>query len=243
MSLEPARNVRYVIDYPYLPISDNRAHRYAVSQVRVVRSGHGLTRFQRILKRSFDIGLASLGLVLVAPSIIVIGLVIRLTDSGPILFRQQRIGLGGRAFTLLKFRTMAVAASLMPDETGNQSIDDGALYELGMDPRVTPAGVFLRRYGLDELPQLWNVLKGDMSFVGPRPSLPQEMAMYENWQLARFDVRPGITGLWQITGRNDLSFDDYIHVDMFYIENWSFLYDVYILLKTLFRLLSSAEVY
>jgi len=243
MPLQPAWNARHAIDPLDQRIGGNRVHARAVPQSRLIGQDGGLTRLQRILKRSLDICLASVALVLTGPSIVVIALAIRLADGAPILFRQERIGLGGKRFTLLKFRTMTVGASLMPDPVRHEGIAEGGPSGLSLDPRVTPVGAFLRRSGLDELPQLWNVLKGDMSLVGPRPPFPSEVAMYEDWHLGRFAVRPGITGLWQIAKRDDLPFDDYIRIDLFYIENWSLLYDIYVLLKTVFVVLSRAEPY
>ena len=134
---------------------------------------------------------------------------------------------------MLKFRTMVVGAESMLDGLREQNEATGPLFKLRRDPRVTRVGRFLRRWSLDELPQLWNVLTGDMSLVGPRPALPVEVDAYEDWHLDRLQVPPGITGLWQVKGRSDLPFDDYVRLDLFYIENWSVGYDMYILAKTL----------
>jgi exopolysaccharide biosynthesis polyprenyl glycosylphosphotransferase len=202
-----------------------------------------LTRFQAAAKRVCDVLVSSFGLLLLAPLLGTVALAIKLTSRGPVIFRQQRVGLRGRPFTLLKFRTMVVGADLQLDRLLAQNEADGPLFKLRHDPRVTRIGRFLRRYSLDELPQLVNVLRGEMSLVGPRPPLAEEVALYEEWQLDRLEVRPGITGLWQVSGRSALSFEDYIRLDLFYIENWSIAYDLFILSKTLPLLVSARGAY
>jgi lipopolysaccharide/colanic/teichoic acid biosynthesis glycosyltransferase len=168
---------------------------------------------------------------------------VKATSPGPVVFRQERIGLRGRPFTLLKFRTMVAEADQLLDELRARNEADGPLFKLRQDPRVTRVGAVLRRYSIDELPQLWNVLKGEMSLVGPRPPLAREVALYEEWQLDRLEVRPGITGLWQVSGRSELSFDDYVRLDLFYVENWSIAYDLFILSKTVPLLVSARGAY
>jgi exopolysaccharide biosynthesis polyprenyl glycosylphosphotransferase len=202
-----------------------------------------LTRFQAAAKRACDLLVGGLGLLLLAPVLAAIALAIRLGSPGPVVFRQERVGLHGRPFTLRKFRTMVAGADGMLESLRARNEADGPLFKLRADPRVTRVGRFLRRYSLDELPQLLNVLKGEMSLVGPRPPLAHEVAMYEDWQLDRLEVRPGITGLWQVSGRSELSFDDYVRLDLFYIENWSIAYDLFILSKTLPLLVSARGAY
>ena len=148
-------------------------------------------------------------------------------------FRQRRVGHRGRPFTILKFRTMRVGADEMLQELRALNEADGPLFKLRDDPRVTRVGRWLRRWSLDELPQILNVIRGDMSLVGPRPPLPEEVREYEEWQFDRLEVPPGITGLWQISGRSDLSFEEYVRLDLFYIENWSLAYDFFIVAKTI----------
>jgi lipopolysaccharide/colanic/teichoic acid biosynthesis glycosyltransferase len=144
------------------------------------------------------------------------------------------VGREGRYFKIYKFRTMVRGADLMlPQLLDRNEFEGGVLFKLRDDPRVTAVGRWLRRWSLDELPQLLNVLKGDMSLVGPRPALPNEVATYDDWHRDRLEVRPGITGLWQVGGRSELSFDDYVKLDLFYIENWSVIYDLFILGKTI----------
>ena len=153
------------------------------------------------------------------------------------------MGQHGRPFTLLKFRTMVHGADQMVDLLRERNEADGPLFKLRDDPRVTRVGRWLRRWSLDELPQLLNVLKGDMSLVGPRPPLPDEVRQYEEWHFDRLQVRPGITGLWQIKGRSDVSFNEYVTLDLFYIENWSLAYDLYIVLHTLRAVFSRRGAY
>src|SRR4029079_2633967 len=142
------------------------------------------------------------------------------------------IGRHQQPFQMLKFRTMVDGADAMLDDLREQNEATGPLFKLRRDPRVTRVGRFLRKWSLDELPQLWNVLVGDMSLVGPRPPLAREVAEYEDWMMSRLEVRPGLTGLWQVSGRSDLPFDDYVRLDLFYIENWSLAYDLFIMCKT-----------
>jgi exopolysaccharide biosynthesis polyprenyl glycosylphosphotransferase len=202
-----------------------------------------LTRFQAAAKRGCDLLLSGLGLLVLAPLLAIVALAIKATSPGPVIFRQERVGLHGRPFTLLKFRTMVVGADLLLHELREQNEADGPLFKLRQDPRVTSVGRILRRYSIDELPQLWNVLKGEMSLVGPRPPLADEVAVYEDWQLDRLEVRPGITGLWQVSGRSELSFEDYMRLDLFYVENWSIVYDLFILSKTVPLLVSARGAY
>jgi exopolysaccharide biosynthesis polyprenyl glycosylphosphotransferase len=198
-----------------------------------------LTRVQAAAKRACDVVLAALGLLALLPLFAAVALAVKATSRGPVLFHQRRVGLGGRPFTLLKFRTMVDGADLLLGGLLDRNEADGPLFKLRRDPRVTRVGAVLRRWSVDELPQLWNVLKGEMSLVGPRPPLPGEVERYEEWQRDRLEVRPGITGLWQVSGRSELSFDDYVRLDLFYVENWSVAYDLYILSKTVPLLVSA----
>jgi exopolysaccharide biosynthesis polyprenyl glycosylphosphotransferase len=192
-----------------------------------------LTGAQALAKRSLDVVLASIAFVLTLPLWGLIALAVRLDTRGPVLYRQERIGKDGRAFSILKFRTMVVGAEAMLEELKELNEATGPLFKLRKDPRVTRVGAWLRNWSLDELPQLLNVLKGEMSLVGPRPPLPDEVVRYEDWHHDRLVVRPGITGLWQVRGRSQLPFDDYVRLDLYYIENWSVAYDLFILFKTI----------
>jgi exopolysaccharide biosynthesis polyprenyl glycosylphosphotransferase len=202
-----------------------------------------LTRFQAAAKRFCDILISGFGLLLLLPLFAAVAVAIKATSPGRVVFRQERIGLRGRPFTLLKFRTMVAGADLLLNDLRAQNEADGPLFKLRQDPRVTKVGAILRRYSIDELPQLWNVLKGEMSLVGPRPPLADEVALYEEWQHDRLEVRPGITGLWQVSGRSELSFEDYVRLDLFYVENWSIAYDLFILSKTVPLLVSARGAY
>jgi exopolysaccharide biosynthesis polyprenyl glycosylphosphotransferase len=189
---------------------------------------------QLFVKRAVDIVAASLGIVLVSPLMLLVALAVRIDSRGPVLFRQERVGRGGRRFRIVKFRTMVPGAEERRDELLAQSIyPDRRLFKVLGDPRVTRLGAWLRRTSLDELPQLFNVLQGAMSLVGPRPPLPSEVALYEQHHYARFDVKPGITGPWQVAGRNEITdFEDIVRLEQDYIQGWSLSRDLSILLKT-----------
>ncbi len=190
-----------------------------------------------VVKGIFDRAFALLALVLLAPVFALLALAIKLDDGGPALFRQTRVGRDGRRFSVVKFRTMVPDAealkatlALQIQPTGIQQ--DGVLFKIKDDPRLTRVGRRLRRWSLDELPQLLNVLAGDMSLVGPRPALPEEVARYGDLVRRRLVVKPGMTGLWQVNGRSDLSWDESVRLDLRYVENWSLVLDLQILWKT-----------
>ena len=200
----------------------------------------GMNRAQRTLKRSIDVVGSALGVVLLAPFLAAIGIWIKSDSKGPVFFRQLRVGRDGREFKVWKFRTMGEDAEEKLPELEQLSEGPGLLFKLKEDPRVTKAGRFLRKYSLDELPQLFNVLRGEMSLVGPRPALPSEVEQYDDWIRNRLTVKPGMTGLWQVSGRTESTFADYIRYDLFYIQNWSLSLDLWILWRTL-RAVRSAE--
>jgi exopolysaccharide biosynthesis polyprenyl glycosylphosphotransferase len=202
-----------------------------------------LRDWQVLLKRAVDVILASLALVLLAPVWGAIALAIRLDSPGPVIFRQERVGRGSRRFVCLKFRTMCVDAEARVAELQAHNEASGPLFKMRDDPRITRVGRWLRRASLDEVPQIINVLRGEMSWVGPRPGLPSEVAQYDPWHLRRLEVSPGITGLWQVSGRSDVTFDEMVLLDIYYIENWSLALDLRILLKTLPSVLFSAGAY
>lgn len=191
-----------------------------------------LTHWRRALKSAFDRAGAGLALLLVSPVMLAIAAAIKLTSPGPVLFRQTRIGHRGQPFQMLKFRSMVVDAESRLTALREQNDGAGVLFKLREDPRVTRIGRFIRRYSLDELPQLVNVLWGQMSLVGPRPPLPTEVALYEQDVHRRFAVRPGITGLWQVSGRSDLPWDESVRLDIRYVERWSLLLDILIICRT-----------
>ena len=185
------------------------------------------------LKRTFDILGATLLLALLSPLLLAITLAVRVSSRGPILYRSMRRGIGQRPFACLKFRTMHSDAEERQAELEAENEASGALFKIREDPRLTTLGRLLRRFSLDELPQLVNVLRGDMSLVGPRPLPERDYAMLEDWHRKRYLVLPGITGLWQVSGRSELDFDELVHLDFIYLENWSLALDLSILLKTI----------
>jgi exopolysaccharide biosynthesis polyprenyl glycosylphosphotransferase len=189
--------------------------------------------FALFLKRLIDLFVAFAVLVLSAPIWLLIVAAVRLTSRGPALYRQMRCGMHGRRFVLLKFRTMVENAESLRHEVAHLNVMDGPVFKAPGDPRVTPIGHFLRRSSLDELPQLLNVLKGEMSLVGPRPPIPQEVEHYEPWQRRRLAMKPGVTCLWQISGRSDLDFATWMELDLAYIDHWSLWLDLKILALTM----------
>ncbi len=191
-----------------------------------------------LLKRLADSLAAVVLLVLLSPLLLVLALLVRLTSSGPALYRQVRCGLGGRRFTLHKFRSMVADADERREELAALNQADGPVFKIMNDPRCTPLGRWMRKFSLDELPQLWNVLKGDMSFVGPRPPLPQEVEQYQPWQRRRLRMRPGLTCLWALEGRSRLSFARWMQLDLDYIDTWSLWLDFKIFLKTIPQVLA-----
>jgi exopolysaccharide biosynthesis polyprenyl glycosylphosphotransferase len=186
-----------------------------------------------VVKRAFDIVVSGLAMIVGLPLLLGIAAYIRLRDGSPVLFRQTRIGLHGRQFGMLKFRTMTLDAEQRLEELLAQSEINGAAFKMTNDPRVTRSGRALRRSSLDELPQLWNVLRGDMSLVGPRPALPREVDTYDLWHRRRLSMKPGITGLWQVSARREGSFDTWAQLDLSYIDRWSLWLDLKILARTL----------
>ena len=198
---------------------------------------------QRIVTRVVDILVAILLLVLGLPFWLCIALAIRLTSSGAIVYKQTRIGKNGRPFKVYKFRTMYKNAEDGLADLLARNEAQGPLFKIKDDPRVTAVGKFLRRTSFDEFPQLLNVIKGEMSLVGPRPPLPHEVVQYEEWQKGRLAIKPGMTGLWQVRGRSDISFDEGVLMDMYYIENWSLRLYFQILLRTIPAVLFSRGAY
>ncbi|MDN5763477.1 MAG: sugar transferase, partial [Microlunatus sp.] len=188
--------------------------------------------WRKVIKRSTDIALTTLGLVVISPLLILVAALIKLQDGGPILFRQKRVGRGGEEFWMYKFRSMVVDAETRKSDLLARNEGKGGLFKLVDDPRITPMGRFLRDFSLDELPQLFNVLNGTMSLVGPRPHLAHELAQMPSEANRRALVTPGLTGLWQVSGRSDLEGDDAIRLDLRYVENWTFTLDLLILWKT-----------
>ncbi len=202
-----------------------------------------LTGARRVAKGTVDRAGAAAALLLLAPVLVGIALAVRLDSRGPVLFRQERVGLEGRSFTMLKFRSMVVDAEARLQALAGSSEGNAVLFKMRHDPRVTRVGAVLRRLSLDELPQLLNVLRGDMSLVGPRPPLAREVAVYGDDARRKLIVKPGLTGLWQINGRSDLDWDESLRLDLRYVENWSFAYDFMIMWKTVGAVLRSRGAY
>jgi exopolysaccharide biosynthesis polyprenyl glycosylphosphotransferase len=185
------------------------------------------------VKRALDVVLSVIALTLLSPLFLIIAILIRRDSPGPILFRQVRVGRQGQLFTLYKFRSMRWDAEQMRPRLATLNEATGPLFKIRDDPRLTRIGRFLRRTSLDEWPQLYNVLRGEMSLVGPRPAIPAEVEQYRDWHRKRLEVSPGVTGLWQVSGRSELTFDEMVMLDLFYAENWSLLLDLKILAKTI----------
>ena len=196
-----------------------------------------------LVKRLIDVTVAAVGLVLCAPLFLLIALAIRLDSPGPIIFRQTRVGLRGRHFEMYKFRSMHVGAEEQQDMLADMNEADGPIFKIRDDPRLTRVGRVLRRLSMDELPQLVNVLRGEMSLVGPRPPIPAEVEKYQEWHKKRLEAPPGMTGLWQVSGRSRLSFDEMVLLDIYYIENWSLWLDFKILMRTIPKVLLGEGAY
>jgi exopolysaccharide biosynthesis polyprenyl glycosylphosphotransferase len=198
---------------------------------------------QRIAKEAFDRAGAVAALLVLAPVFAVVALAVKLDSPGPVFYRQTRVGRDGRRFSMVKFRTMVVGADRLRAELEHQNEADGLLFKLRTDPRVTRSGRILRRYSIDELPQILNVVRGDMSMVGPRPPLPAEVDLYERHVTRRLLVKPGITGLWQVSGRSDLPWDEAVRLDLYYVDHWSPTMDLAIIAKTFSAVIKGAGAY
>lgn len=185
------------------------------------------------IKAAFDFFFSLVVIILTSPIQALIAIAIKLDDGGPTFFKQERVGLNGRRFYCLKFRTMVVNAEALKAQLMGQNEQEGPVFKISMDPRVTRIGRFLRKTSLDELPQFINVLRGEMSVVGPRPPLPSEVEQYERWQIRRLSMKPGITCIWQVSGRNNIPFQKWMELDMEYIDNWSLKLDLILILKTI----------
>jgi exopolysaccharide biosynthesis polyprenyl glycosylphosphotransferase len=231
LAADEGKVVRVPIDPVGLPLPNAREEEFEGLIVRslVFDQEHELGL---AVKRLMDIGGSLVGLVLLSPILLGAALAIRLRDGSPVLFRQTRVGLHGRPFTIYKFRTMVCDAEARMDEVRHLNERDGIMFKATDDPRVTRLGRKLRATSIDELPQLWNVLRGDMSLVGPRPSLVEEVAGYDIWHRRRLSMKPGITGLWQVEARHEPEFDRWVERDLAYIDRWSLLLDARIILRT-----------
>jgi exopolysaccharide biosynthesis polyprenyl glycosylphosphotransferase len=202
-----------------------------------------ISRTQQMVKRAADVVLSALALIVLFPVFLLIAIAIRIDSPGPVLFRQIRVGKGEQLFACFKFRSMQEGADEQKSELLARNEAEGVFFKIRDDPRVTRMGRFLRRLSIDELPQLFNVLMGHMSLVGPRPAPPAEVQRYLAWHKRRLEVSPGITGLWQVSGRSELTFDEMVLLDLYYIENWSPLLDIQIMLRTLPKVITGEGAY
>ena len=228
-------------------IAGPRVHTHPVAGLPLIHVERATySRPTRIVKTAFDLFGASLLLLLLSPQMLTLAVAIKVSSPGPVFFRQERVGVQGRRFRMIKFRSMRVdAEALLEELRARQAMDAGnsILFKIKDDPRITKVGKFIRRYSLDELPQLLNVLRLEMSLVGPRPPLAAEVAQYEADVHRRLLVKPGMTGLWQVSGRSDLDWDETVRLDLSYVENWSVTGDLVILAKTARAVMGSSGAY
>ena len=185
-----------------------------------------------VIKRLIDIVCSFLGVLVLSPLFIIIAIIIKMTSKGPVFFSQKRVGKNGKEFDMYKFRSMVVNAEELKEKLAAKNEMSGPMFKMKDDPRVTKVGKFIRKTSIDELPQLWNVLKGDMSLVGPRPSLPKEVAQFESWMYKRLEVKPGLTCYWQVSGRNNIDFEDWMKLDIKYVNDRSTWIDIKLIFKT-----------
>ena len=185
-----------------------------------------------VIKRIIDIVASFTGLIVLSPLMLVVSILIKLESKGEVIFKQKRVGLNGKEFYMYKFRSMVINAEELKAELESQNEMSGPMFKMKDDPRITKIGKFIRKTSIDELPQLINVIKGDMSLVGPRPSLPKEVEEFETWMRERLEVKPGLTCIWQISGRNSIDFEDWMKLDIKYVRERSFTLDMKLILKT-----------
>lgn len=239
-----SRNIGLIMAPALTDVAGPRIHTQQVAGLPLIHvTTPTLEGGQRVAKRLFDIMVSGVLILLAAPAMVVAAVLIRLDSSGPVLFRQERVGIEGERFRMLKFRSMVVDAEARLKELEKKNEGSGPLFKMKNDPRITRVGGFLRRFSIDELPQLFNVLGGSMSLVGPRPPLPREVEAYENDVRRRLLVKPGVTGLWQVSGRSNLSWQDSVRLDLYYVENWSLAGDLVIILRTVRAVFHSTGAY
>ncbi|WP_104063754.1 sugar transferase [Arthrobacter sp. 4R501] len=239
-----ARNIGLIMAPALTDIAGPRIHTQQVAGLPLIHvTTPTLEAGQRVAKRLFDLFAASILLLLAAPAMVLVAALIRLDSTGPVFFRQERVGMEGNHFHMLKFRSMVLDAEARLTELARKNEGSGPLFKMKNDPRVTRIGGLLRRFSVDELPQLLNVLSGSMSLVGPRPPLPREVEAYESDVRRRLLVKPGLTGLWQVSGRSNLSWQDSVRLDLYYVENWSLAGDLVIILRTVRAVFGSTGAY
>ena len=189
-----------------------------------------------VIKRIIDVVASFTGLILLSPLILIVSILIKLESKGEVIFKQKRVGLNGKEFYMYKFRSMVINAEELKEQLESQNEMSGPMFKIKDDPRITNVGKFIRKTSIDELPQLINVIKGDMSLVGPRPSLPKEVKKFEQWMMERLEVKPGLTCIWQISGRNNIDFEDWMKLDIKYVRERSLALDFKLIFKTIFVL-------
>ncbi|MDU4660975.1 MAG: exopolysaccharide biosynthesis polyprenyl glycosylphosphotransferase [Clostridium butyricum] len=194
-----------------------------------------------ITKRGIDFICSFLGLLILLPILLIVGLIIILDSKGPVIFKQERVGFRGKKFYMYKFRSMVVNAEKLKDKLQKDNEMSGPMFKMKKDPRITRVGKFIRKTSIDELPQLFNVLKGEMSLVGPRPSLPKEVMKFEPWMLKRLEVKPGLTCYWQVSGRSSIGFEEWMKLDCEYVKDRSILLDLKLIFKTFFVLFGDED--
>jgi exopolysaccharide biosynthesis polyprenyl glycosylphosphotransferase len=238
------RDVDIELSSGLLDVSTSRVLIREVSGVPLITlKGVSFSLGKRIVKRTFDLVVGTLTIVVGMPLWLLCALAIKVESRGPVFYRQTRVGRGGRVFEMYKFRSMINGAEQVREELAGENQATGPLFKMADDPRVTRVGRWLRKFSLDEFPQLMNVMRGEMSLVGPRPPLPDETERYSNYHWRRMEVLPGMTGLWQVSGRSRLTFDEMIRLDLFYIENWSVGFDMGLMLRTIPAVLFARGAY
>lgn len=206
--------------------------RLQINEQEIIEIERKESAIYNMAKRILDIIASTLGLIILSPILLVVAILIKLESKGPVIFSQKRIGLNKKEFKMYKFRSMVQNAEELKEKLAKENEMSGPMFKMKNDPRVTKVGRFIRKTSIDELPQLINVLKGDMSLVGPRPSLPKEVSKFEPWMLKRLQVKPGLTCYWQVSGRNNIDFEDWMKLDLQYVDDRSFWLDLKLILKT-----------
>ena len=210
--------------------------RLQIEEQEIIQIERKESTLYKVSKRALDVIASFLGLVILSPILLIVAILIKLESNGPAIFAQSRIGLNGKEFKMYKFRSMVQNAEELKEKLAKQNEMSGPMFKIKNDPRVTKVGKFIRKTSIDELPQLLNILKGDMTLVGPRPSLSREVEKFESWMLKRLEVKPGLTCYWQVSGRNNIDFYEWMKLDLKYVNDMSFWVDIKLIFKTAFVL-------
>lgn len=226
------------------PSSNENSRAQTLKDISYKRIDTNKSKYYLISKRLIDVVFSSIGLILLSPLFLLVAILIKIEDRhGPVIFKQIRIGKDGRSFTMYKFRSMVSNAEELKDSLLEMNEATGPVFKMKNDPRVTKVGRLIRKTSIDELPQLINVLKGDMSLVGPRPPLPDEVAQYSSHAMQRLSVTPGLTCYWQVSGRSNIGFDEWVELDLKYIQDRNLIVDIKLIVKTIFVLFGSKDAY